>query len=651
MNSKWVFRRLSSHVSPRSSLAPPLRAQTFPDASSQASTFVLDNVHVSRLLSTCGREGRFLLGSSLHASIIKNPELHDLGNEDLFRNGLVVWNSLLSMYAKCGDMLDVVKLFDEMPAKDTISWNTALFGFLRNGEFEMCCRTFKRMWEGGVQGVDKATVTTILSGCDTRELSRVVELVHGIVFRGGFQREVTIGNALITSYFKCGGIDWGLQVFNEMFERNVISWTAVIFGLQQNEFFEDSLKLFMSMRSGSLNPNTLTYLSSIMSCSGLQAINVGRQLHSITWKLGIQSDLLVESALMDMYAKCGSLEDALDLFESAETIDEVSMTVILVGFAQNGFEEQAIQMFLKMVKEGLEIDSNVVSAVLGVFGVDTSLGLGKQIHSLIIKRSFSHIPFVSNGLINMYAKCGDIVESLKVFSRLPSRNLISWNSMVNAFACHGGGYGALQLYEEMKMEGVKPTDVTFLSLLHACSHIGLVKEGMEVLDSMEREYGISPRTEHYACVVDMLGRAGRLAEAKSFIEGMPTEPGVLVWQALLGACSMHSDSEIGRYAAEQLISAAPETPAPYISLANIYSAEGDWKERARTIKRMKEAGVTKETGISSIEIEKKVHSFVVRDRMHTQSEIIFEVIKELFPLMTDEGYTPDKIRSLFLDAD
>ncbi|KAF8018110.1 hypothetical protein BT93_H3111 [Corymbia citriodora subsp. variegata] len=630
MNSKWVFRRLSSHLSPpRTPLPPPLKAPTSQGAPSPASILVLDHVGVSHLLSTCGREGRFHLGSSLHASIVKNPELHDLGNEDLFGNGLVVWNSLLSMYAKCGDMLEVVKLFDEMPVKDTISWNTLLSGYLRNGEFEMGFGMFKRIWEGGVRGIDKATVTTILSGCDS-------------LFMGGFEREITIGNALITSYFKCGGIDWGMQVFNEMYERNVISWTAVISGLQQNEFYGDSLKLFMSMRSGSPNPNTLTYLSTIMSCSGLQAINMGRQLHSIAWKLGIQSDLLVESALMDMYAKCGSLEDALDLFESAETIDEVSMTVILVGFAQNGFEEEAIQVFLKMVKAGLEIDSNVVSAILGVFGVDTSLGLGKQIHSLIIKRSFFHIPFVSNGLINMYAKCGDIVESIKVFSRMPSRNLISWNSMVNAFACHGDGYGALRLFEEMKLEGVKPTDVTFLSLLHTCSHIGLVEKGMEFLDSMERDYGISPRTEHYACVVDMLGRAGRLAEAKSFIERMPKEPGVLVWQALLGACGMHTDSEIGRYAAEQLISAAPETPAPYISLANIYSAEGNWKERARTMKRMKEAGVAKETGISSIEIEKKVHSFVVRDRMHPQSEIIYEVLKELFLLMTDEGYMPDK---------
>ncbi|KAL3728278.1 hypothetical protein ACJRO7_032947 [Eucalyptus globulus] len=488
MKSKWVFRRLSSHLSPRTSLPPPLKAQNFRGAPSQASALVLDHVRVSHLLSTCGREGRFHLGSSLHASIIKNPELHDLGNEDLFGNCLVVWNSLLSMYAKCGDMRGVAKLFDEMPVKDTISRNTLLSGFLRNGEFEMGFGMFKRIWEGGVRGVDKATVTTILSGCDSRELSHVVELMHGIVFRGGFEREIPIGNALITSYFKCGGNGWGMQVFNEMLKRNVISWTAVISGLQQNGFYEDSLKLFMSMRSGSLNPNTLTYLSSIMACAGLQATNLGRQLHSIAWKLGIQSDLLVESALMDMYAKCGSLEDALDLFESAETIDEVSMTVILLGFAKNGFEEEAIQVFLKMVKAGLEIDSNVVSAVLGVFGADTSLSLGKQIHSLIIKRSLFHIPFVGNGLMNMYAKCGDIVESIKVWL---------WS---------------LRLYEEMNMEVVKPTDVTLHSLLHACSHMGLVKKRMKFFDSVERAYGINPRTEHYARVVDMLGLTGRLME-------------------------------------------------------------------------------------------------------------------------------------------
>ncbi|GAV63162.1 DnaJ domain-containing protein/PPR domain-containing protein/PPR_2 domain-containing protein/Fer4_15 domain-containing protein [Cephalotus follicularis] len=468
-------------------------------------------------------------------------------------------------------------------------------------------------------------------------LTDAVKLFDEILFK-----DTVSWNVMISGFLR--NEDSGKQVFYEMFQRNVITWTAVISGLVQNQRYEDSLKLFVKMRCGcgSVDPNYLTYLSSLMAFSGLQALREGRQIHALVWKLGMQSDLCIESALMDMYSKCGSVEDAWRIFESAEQLDEVSITVILVGFAQNGLEEEAINFFMKMMKVGMGIDPNMVSAVLGVSSVDTSFGLGKQIHSLIIKRSFSSNVFVTNGLINMYSKCGDLEEAIKVFDRLQQRNSVSWNSMIAAFARHGDSSSALQLYDWMMLEGVEPTDVTFLSLLHACSHVGLVEKGMEFLKCMTEVHGLSPRTEHYSCVVDMLGRAGLLNEAKSFIEALPVKPDVLIWQALLGACSIHGDTEMGKYAADQLFLATPDSVAAYILMANIYSSKGRWKERARTIKNMKETGVAKETGISWIEIEKKVHSFVVEDRLHPQAETIYGVIADLFRHMIDEGYVPDK---------
>ncbi|KAK3200264.1 hypothetical protein Dsin_023679 [Dipteronia sinensis] len=627
MSSKWVFHKLSSHQHFCSILISPFKTKISQDPSK----IVLNHVDISHLLTICAREGHLHLGSSLHASFVKNND-----------NVTVIWNSLLSLYLKCGRVADAVKLFDEMPVRDTVSWNTMVSGFLRTGDFDKGFGLFKRFLELGFYQLDQASFTTVLSACDRPELGFFNKMIHGLVFSSGYMEEITVGNALITSYFKCGCSNSGRQVFNEMSERNVITWTAIISGLVQNLLYKDGLRLFVEMRHGLVNPNTLTYLGSLMACSGLQALSEGRQIHGVLWKLGIQTDFCIESALMDMYSKCGSVEDAWQIFESAEELDEVSMTVILVGFAQNGFEEEAIQFFVKIVKAGIEIVPNMVSAALGVFGVDTSLGLGKQIHSLIIKRSFTANPFVSNGLINLYSKCGDLEESIKVFSRMPHRNSISWNSMIAAFARHGDGSRALQLYEEMRLEGVEPTDVTFLSLLHACSHVGLVEKGMEFLKSMTEVHRMPPRTEHYTCIVDMLGRAGFLNEAKSFIEGLPVKPDEQVWQALLGACSIHGDSEIGKYAADQLFLASPESPATYILMANIYSSKGRWKERARIIKRMKEMGVDKDTGVSWIEIEKKIHSFVVDDRLHPQTKIIYRVLVELFRLMIDEGYIPDK---------
>lgn len=556
------------------------------------------------------------------------------------------------MYSKWRVPWDAVKVFDEMPVRDTVSWNSVISGFLSNWDFVMGFKYFREVVELGVDHLDQATFTTILSACDDLGFLRVSKMVHGLVILSGCAGEVTVGNALITSYFNCGCSDFAKLVFDEMTERNVVTWTAVISGLVQNGFYEDSLKLFHKMSGGFVDPNALTYLSLLSACSGLQALSEGRQIHGLVLKLGFDSDFCIVSALMDMYSKCGSMEDALQIFSSADKLDGVSMTVILVGFAQNGLVEEAIQVFVKMVKSGFEIDPNMVSAILGVFGSDTSLGFGRQIHSLAIKKSFGANPFVGNGLINMYSKCGNLEESNKIFCRMPRRSSVSWNSIIAAFARHGNGLKAIQLYEEMLSEGVDPTDVTFLSLLHACSHVGLIDKGMEFFDSMTKLHRINPRMEHYACVIDMLGRAGLLNEAKTFIDQIPLKPGILVWQALLGACAINGDSDLGKYATDQLLLLQPDNFTPYIQLANIFSSEGKWRDRARAIKRMKEAGLVKETGISWIEIEKKVHSFVVCDRMHPQAETIYSVLAELFLQLADEGYKPDKRFILhYLDQD
>ncbi|KAM7279183.1 hypothetical protein ACFE04_006317 [Oxalis oulophora] len=583
------------------------------------------------------------LGSSLHASINKNHEFFNPVDQFIQKESLFIWNSLLSMYAKSGNLTDAVKLFDEMPVRDTVSWNTMISGFVKNGDIDKGFGFLKSLRESGFSGLDQATLTTVMSALDRPELVYSTGMVHGLVILTGYCREITVGNALITSYFKCCCSKSGRQVFDEMLERNVITWTAVVSGLAQSQHYVDSLVLFQEMRSnGMVSPNLLTYLSLLTSCSGLQALLEGCQVHGVLWKLGFQSDLCIESALMDMYSKCGNFEDAWKIFESAEKLDEVSLTVILASFAQNGSEEEAMQIFIKIVKSGIKIDPNMISAILSVFGSGTSLGFGKQIHSLVIKRKFICNPFVTNGLINMYSKCGELGDSIKIFRRTGQKNVVSWNSMIAAFARHGDASRALKLYEQMTLEGVTPTDVTFLSLLHACSHVGLVHKGMEFLQTMIEVYKMEPRTEHYSCVVDMLGRAGLLSEAKKLIEGLEIKPDVLIWQALLGACSFYGDPEMGKYAADQLLLTTPESAAAYILLANIYSSKGKWKERAKTIKRMKEMGVAKETGISWIEIGKKVHSFVVMDRMHPETESIYQVLAELFRFSVEEGYVPDK---------
>ncbi|CAN4111139.1 unnamed protein product [Withania somnifera] len=449
---------------------------------------------ISLLLSASGKERNVRLGSSIRASLLKNPEFAS-------------------------------QLFDEMPFKDTVSSNSIFSGFLNNGNFKMGFEYFKEMM-GSVSFIfDHASVTTILSACNGLDFIMVNKMMHGLVLLSGLEREIA------------------------MAVRNVISWTAVISGLAQNEFCEESLDFFVKMEGAVVLPNYLTYLSALLACSGMKAL---REAHLM--EVGFQSDLCIESALMDVFSKCGSVQDAWLMFESAEVLDTIAMAVMLVG--------------------------------------DTSLALGKQVHSLIIKKGFISNSFVSNELINMYSKCGELEESVEIFNSTARRNSVSWNSIIAAHV----------LIREMRSDGVDPTDVTFISLLHGCSHVGLVNKGMEFFESMQCIY---------AAVVD-----------------------------LLGACSIHGDAKIGKYAADQWLLTSPDNPVP----------SGRWKERARTIMKMKEMGVAKEAGTNCIEIEKGVRSFIVADQMHPRAMIIYSTLLELFGHTRDEGYVPRFI-VYYMDGD
>ncbi|GER55393.1 pentatricopeptide repeat-containing protein [Striga asiatica] len=597
-----------------------------------------DPDHLRLLLSSCARQNNLRLSSSLHAAIIKSPPSFSTNQVTAH----LIYNSLLNVYCKSGSLRDAVNLFDQMPLRDTVSWNSLISGFFNLGRLRLGFRYFKKLLGSSWERFDHATLTSVLSACGEIESVEMMNVLHALAVLSGYEKETTVGNALITSYFRCRAFGSGRRVFDEMLVRNVVTWTATVSGLAKNELYAESLDLFVKMCTcGTVSPNALTYLGALSACSGLRALNEGAQIHGALLKSGLESDLRVESSLMDVYSKCGCLGDAWRIFHFAEVIDEVSLTVMLVGLAQNGFEEDAVRMFLKTIRAGLNIDPDMISAILGIFGLGTSHGV--QIHSLVIKKGFGSNIFVCNGLINMYSRCGELQDSVKAFDCTPEKNQVSWNSVIAAFARHGEGSRALAFYEKMTSSGVKPSDVTFLSLLHACSHVGLLHKGMEFLQSMEITHGLRPRMEHYSCMVDMLGRAGLLREAREFISGLPVKPNALVWQALLGACSIYNDVDVGEYAADRLARAEPDSPVPFVSMANIYSSKGQWKERASAMKEMKEKGVAKEMGTSWIEIDRKIHNFVVADRMHPSVDDVYAVVLDLFGHMRDEGCVMDSI--------
>ncbi|XP_020102387.1 pentatricopeptide repeat-containing protein At3g05340 [Ananas comosus] len=593
----------------------------------------LNYARLSTLLSLCGKQSNLRLGSSLHAAIIKTRP-NFAPDPTISRHVTVAWNALVSMYSKCGRLCDACKVFDETPQRDSISFNSIISGCLMRDEVKLAFGYFRAMRRFDSCPVDRATLTTTLSACAAPQLLFACEMVHGLAVLSGHEQVVSVGNALITAYFKCERPGAAQKVFGELRERNVITWTAMVSGLAQSNSCEESLISFQEMRR-LVEVNSLTYASALLACSGSLALEEGRQIHALVMRSGFAMDFCVESALMDVYSKCGMIDDALRIFRCCRNPDDISLTVILVGFAQNGLEERAFELFAEIVGKGIEIDVNMVSAVLGAFGAFAPFILGKQIHALVIKKCFYSNIFVCNGLVNMYSKCGELSDAIQLFDQMSYKNVVSWNSIIAALARHGHGLKVFELYKCMKEEGINPTDVTFLSLLHACSHVGSPEKGIEILNSMHSDYGLTPRIEHYACVVDMLGRAGLVEEAKAFIEGLPIEPDALLWQALLGACSIHNKLEMGKYAAQQLICVSPECSAAYVLLANIYSAEGRWEERGRIMKKMKEMGVKKDTGMSWIEVEKEVHVFVVDSRVHPQNAMINEVLGQLNAVVND----------------
>ncbi|CAN6481611.1 unnamed protein product [Victoria cruziana] len=570
-------------------------------ALSQMRSFGVRPNHVvfASLLGICGRRHILSLGASIHSLLLKSlPALKpDVG----------VSNSLVSMYSKCGRLPEALRIFQSMPIRDTVSWNAIISACITNDRIDEGWNFFKRMKSGSPLAVrvDSATLTTMLASCTDHHHFPQLRMIHGLVIVEGFGGEVSVCNALLTGCINCGEVECAVKVLDEMSVRNVVSWTAAISGLAQENMAVDSIKLFRKMRSLSdgAQPNASTFSASLMACSCLGDLKLGRQIHGVFLKIGVRRDACVESSLVDMYAKCGLVDDAWRVFETSEEKDTVSVTAMFVGFSLNGYEEAALQLFRQMVTEKIieiELDQNLISAVLGVC---SSLDLGKQIHSTVIKTCLFKNIFVANSLISMYFDSGAPEDAPKAFSEMgEGKNSVSWNTMIDGFANHGHFSRALQFYDEMRLNGHHPSDVTFLSLLHACNHGGLIDKGLQFFSSMIKEYKMEPRMEHYACLVDMLGRAGLLSRAKAVIDNMPMPPGAVIWQALLGACGVHGDEETARYAVSRLMLLESEKSETYGLLSNIYSMAGRWDEKSKVYRKMKSLGMRKEVGLSWIEV-------------------------------------------------
>ncbi|KAL4200967.1 hypothetical protein AMTRI_Chr02g213780 [Amborella trichopoda] len=548
-------------------------------------------------------------------------------------------NALMATYAKLGRLGDARMVFDRVVNHGLVSWNTMVAAYAQNGRFEDALAMLRSM--AGVKP-DGVTLASVLPACaQTGALNHGIE-IHAYAMRNDdLFLNAYVGSALVDMYCNCGRVQEALHVFEMVSDWSIALWNAVITGYAQNGFDIEALQLFVRMDPSGLKPNPTTMVSVLPACARSGELHQGKDMHSYIVKRGWQGDKFVQNALLDMYARGGQLRTARTIFSGMASKDSVSWNTMITGFVLAELHDEALGLLREMHHMGYRSNSITLMTVLPACAALSALHKGREIHAYAIRNGLEAEVTVGSALVDMYAKCGYLGLAQIFFDRMPERNLITWNVLIMAYGMHGYGTEALQLFKKMELNYVRPNEITFIAIFAACSHSGLVNEGREVFSRMGRDFSVDPQPDHYACMVDLLGRAGHLDEAYHLILSMPFKPHAGVWSSLLGACRIHGNVELGEIAAHHLFHLEPTIASHYVLLSNIYSAASMWAKAMEVRSLMKNKGVKKEPGCSWIEVGDGVHKFLAGDTLHPQSGKLYALLERLAEAMRKEGYVPD----------
>ncbi|XP_057873045.2 pentatricopeptide repeat-containing protein At3g24000, mitochondrial-like [Cryptomeria japonica] len=591
------------------------------------------------ILPACAKMGATEQGMDIHQIIIEGG----------FSSDIIVGNALVDMYAKCGSIEKAREVFDRIPQRDAISWTAMIVGYAQNGFVEHALETFKQM-QLTVVKPDSTTFASILSTCAKKGALEQGMGIHQSIKDSGILSDIVVATALVDMYAKCGSIDKAHEIFDRMPQRDVFSWTAMITGYAQNGFVEKALETFKQMQLAGVKPNSTTFSSILSACAKMGTLEHGMNIHQSIKDKGILLDVLVATSLVDMYAKCGDIDKARELFDKMPRRNVISWNAMIAGYAQNGSVEKALETFKQMQLAGVKPNSTTFASILPACAKMGALEQGMDIHQSIMEGGGLSDIIVGNALVDMYAKCGSIHRARELFDKIPQRNVISWNAMIAGYAQNGFCKDALKLFELMKHSGTYPDIVSFACVLCACSHAGLADEGCSYFNHMSNQYCITPTVDHYVCMVDLLARAGYLEDALKFIIKMPAKPVVVVWMSFLGACRSYMNIGLGVFTAMLLFDLDSTNPATYVLLSNIYAEVGRWSEVQMVRRLMKDRGIKKIPGCSWIEDHKIVHAFFVGDKRHPQTQEIYAELEKLAWEMKAAGYFPES-RHLLSDVE
>ncbi|XP_010648655.1 pentatricopeptide repeat-containing protein At4g21065-like [Vitis vinifera] len=492
----------------------------------------------------------------------------------------------------------------------------------------------------------------ILQACNT--LPKLAQL-HTHIIKLGFQNNPLVLTKFTSASSNLDAIPYAMSLVFSVEDARV--YDAFLFSTIIRAYAESSqskhnaIFYYNLMLGYGISPNKYAFPFVLKACAGLRDLNLGKAVHGSLVKFGFDDDIFVQNTMVHMYCCCsGGMEFARKLFDEMPKLDPVTWTAMIGGYARLGQSAGAVGLFRKMQIAGVCPDDVTMVSVLSACTDLGALELGKWIESYIEKERVLKTVELSNALVDMFAKCGDVDKALGLFRNMSKRTIVSWTSVIVGLAMHGRGLEAVSLFEEMKASGMVPEDIAFIGLLSACSHSGLVERGRQYFSEMTRQFGIVPKIEHYGCMVDLLSRAGLVTEALEFVERMPIEPNPIIWRTLISACRVHGELKLGESISKQLIRNEPMHESNYVLLSNIYGKMLDWEKKSKIRVAMGKKGIQKVPGSTMIELDNEIHEFIVGDRSHNQYNEIIKMVNEMGREMKRAGYAPTTTE-VFLDID
>ncbi|XP_047174228.1 pentatricopeptide repeat-containing protein At1g28690, mitochondrial-like [Vigna umbellata] len=605
----------------------------------------LNEVSFSAVLSACARSESLLLGKQVHSLLLKSgyERFGLVGSallyfyvqccgireaevvfEELRDGNQVLWSLMLAGYVQRDMMDDATDMFEKMPSRDVVAWTTLISGYAkREGGCERALDLFGSMRRSSEVVPNEFTLDCVVRVCARLGVLCVGRVVHGLCIKGGFDFDNSIGGALTEFYCDCEAIDDAKRVyesmggetclnvansligglvskgrmeeaefvFNDLRDTNSVSFNLMIKGYAMNGQFEKSKRIFEKM-----SPKTLTSINTMISVS----------------------------------SKSGELDEAVKLFEKTKgERNYVTWNSMMSGYIINGRHKEALNLYVAMRRLSVDYSRSTFSVLFRACSCLCSFRQGQLLHAHLIKTPFQVNVYVGTALVDFYSKCGHLADARSSFNSIFSPNVAAWTALINGYAYHGLGSEAVLLFRSMSHQGVVPNAATFVGVLSACNHAGLVGEGLRIFHTMQSCYGLTPTIEHFTCVVDLLGRSGHVKEAEEFIIRMPIEADAIIWGALLNASWFWKDMEVGEKAAEKLFSLDPNPTFAFVVLSNMYAILGRWGQKTKLRKRLQSLELRKDPGCSWIELNNDIHLFFVEDKTHPYSDVIYATVDHI----------------------